>query len=96
MKLKHLTILIAAPALVACSGGSNDFVAPPTGVVIIPPPPIPTPPTPPPTTGELIDSFGAGFATAFRADAQGQPSDPVTGDVIAIDKTTDPFDIPNP
>jgi hypothetical protein len=44
----------------------------------------------------VIDAQGAGFAAAFRADAQAEPVDPMTGDIIAIDKTIDATDVPNP
>jgi len=90
---------MAAFALTACGGGgSNDFTAPPTGVVT-PQPPV-TPPAPPPAPptgdGSPEGQAGAGFAASFRQGSFDEPTDPVEGDIIPLDKTTDPFDIPNP
>lgn len=88
----------AAVGLAACGGGDNDFTPPPTGVVT-PPPPV-TPPAPPPTPptgdGSPEGQAGAGFAASFRQGPFDEPTDPVTGDIIPLDKTTDPYDIPNP
>lgn len=95
-----IVMAVAAFALTACGGGgSNDFIPPETGVVIPPPPaPPPPPPPPPPPTGDgsLEGQAGAGFAASFRQGPFDEPTDPVEGDIIALDKTTDPFDIPNP
>lgn len=40
----------------------------------------------------LEDNFGAGFATAFNADANAEPIDPSRDDLIAVDPTADPID----
>lgn len=93
-----LILATAAFALTACGGGDNDFTPPATGVVT-PPPPV-TPPAPPPAPptgdGSPEGQAGAGFAASFRQGPFDEPTDPVAGDIIALDKTTDPYDIPNP
>ena len=75
-----------------------DSLWPPTGVVT-PQPPV-TPPAPPPAPptgdGSPEGQAGAGFAASFRQGSFDEPTDPVEGDIIPLDKTTDPFDIPNP
>lgn len=93
-----IVMAVAAFALTACGGGSNDFIPPQTGVVTPPPPapPPPPPPTPPTGDGSPEGQAGAGFAASFRQGAFDEPTDPMEGDIIALDKTTDPFDIPNP
>ncbi len=94
-----LVLVTSALALTACGGGgNNDFTSPPTGVVT-PPPPVgtpPPPPTPPTGDGSPEGQAGAGFAASFRQSPFDEPTDPVAGDIIALDKTIDPYDIPNP
>jgi len=94
------TSLVAATAvfaLAACGGGGdNNFTPPPTGVVT-PPPPVDPPPPPPPTgDGTPQGQAGAGFAAAFNQGPFDEPVDPMTGDIIALDKTAEPIEIPNP
>lgn len=80
-----LTTAILAP-LAACGDSDGmDQNPPPTST------PAPTPPPPPPT-GATVESFGAGFASIFRASADGEPRDPGEGDIIAIDFTTEATD----
>ena len=82
---------VAALLLAACGGGGSSDTTPPPVVV--------TPPPPPPVTvvGDGTPaSYGAGFSTAF---AQGRFTDPLpvrNGDTVAISKTADPADVPNP
>ena len=71
--------LIASASLLAACGGSGG------GGLDVPPPPPPV---------GLIDSFGAGFAAAFRAAITGDPRDPAAGDIIALTLTADAVPIP--
>ncbi|MDH4386801.1 MAG: hypothetical protein QE280_15335 [Caulobacter sp.] len=49
---------------------------------------------PPPPAARLEDGFGAGFATAYRADPNAVPRDPAAGDIIALTLAADPVAIP--
>lgn len=51
-----------------------------------------SPSDPPPLAGAA--RFGAGFAAAFAKSPNSDPIDPVTGDIIALSFTTDPFEVP--
>ena len=84
-------LIVATPSLTGCFDGDDDTPPPPDAVD--PPPP---PPPPPPTGDGSPDEFGAGFATAFQAGPDGQPVDPIDGDIIAINLFANPTDIPNP
>ncbi|MFB9373677.1 hypothetical protein ACFFUB_06860 [Algimonas porphyrae] len=86
-------LLVSSQLLTGCFGGDDNSPAPP--VIVVPPPPLPPPPPPPPTTGQASD-FGAGFATAFAANPNSDPVDPVMGDIIPITKFANPLDIENP
>ena len=88
-----ILVVLSAGSLTACSG-DNSFITPPP-VVVAPPPP---PPPPPPPTGQAApqDSLGAGFKASFEQDRFAEPTDPVTSDIIPLDKTADAFDVPNP
>ena len=97
--LRAIGLLGSVALLTACSGGSNDFVAPPTGVVtpvVVTPPPPPPDPVDPPPAGSAQEQAGAGFAFAFNQSRLDEPVDPMEGDIIAVDKTAEPIDIPNP
>lgn len=84
---KHLLKLAlgsaAVIALAACGDNDNDVTI-----------------TPPPGGGgggdpvAFEDNFGAGFATAFQADANDDPIDPMAGDIVDIDPTADPLEPP--
>lgn len=94
-----LVVATAAVTLAACGGGGdNNFTPPPTGVVTPPPPIDQPPPPPPPSTGDGTPQgqAGAGFAAAFNQGAFDEPVDPMSGDIIALDKTAEPIEIPNP
>ena len=83
--LLSLSLIIGSMALVGCDGSGS------TAKVVDPVDPTP------PSSGETVqDKLGAGFAAAFNADAFGEPVRPASGDIVPLDKTTDPFDIPNP
>lgn len=88
--MKRLLVRLAMTAavvvpLAACSD-SNDMDR--TSVT---PPPAPPPP-PPVSTAFTVESFGAGFASIFRADANSEPRDPGEGDIIPISFTTESSD----
>ncbi len=94
-----LVMAAASLALAACGNpGNNTFTPPETGVVVPPPPIVPPPPptTPPTGDGSPQGQAGAGFAASFNQDPLDEPTDPVSGDIIPLDKSSDPFDIPNP
>jgi len=76
----------AGTVLVACGkgGGGNDVFMPPP-----PPPPAPAP-------ANFEDQFGAGFAAAFGKVITDDSNPVAAGDVIDIDKTADPVDVPDP
>ncbi|MEL6955159.1 MAG: hypothetical protein AAFO88_00830 [Pseudomonadota bacterium] len=82
-------------AMAGCSGG-NDL--PPTPIPSPPPPPPPPPPSPPPPPppppANPSGQLGAGFSISFDQPATAEPLDPAFGDVIAIDKTAEPLDVP--
>lgn len=94
------SVLAATAALVlaACGNpGNNNYVPPETGVVTIPPTVTPPPVDPPPTgDGSPQGQAGAGFATAFNQGPTDEPVDPMTGDIVALDKTAEPIPIPDP
>lgn len=54
-------------------------------------------PPPPPGGGGVTvrqeDSFGIAFGTAFRADNNSEPYNPMDGDIIAVSLLTEPVDI---
>ena len=74
-------------------GGNSVVVTPPPDP---PPPPPPQPPPPPETNFAEPGDFGAGFATAFAADPNSDPTDPMDGDIIPVTKTQDPLDVEDP
>ncbi len=86
--LKHLvslTLVVGSMALAGCDGSSSTN------------PVMDTPDPEPPTSAEPVqDKLGAGFSAAFNAEANGEPVRPADGDIIALDKTAEPFDVPNP
>ena len=82
---------ILAVGLAACSG--SDSID--TPAVVAPPPP-PVVVDPPPPASFDVGQFGAGFEAAFNADLNSDPVDPAPSDIIAVDPTADPVDIPNP
>jgi hypothetical protein len=83
MKRKVLLPAVAAAiALGACDDYGDDGYT--------------SPPPPPPPPARLEDQFGARFGTAFRANANAEPIDPMAGDIIALSLTTDPIAIPDP
>lgn len=86
--IKRILLSGSALLIVACSGG--DLVELPTPPVVVDPPP------PPVTETPVQDQFGAGFKTAFERDKTAEPVEPVDGDIIPLDKTIDPVDIPDP
>lgn len=47
-----------------------------------------TPPPPPPP--KLEDGFGGGFGNLFRAPANSEPAKPQSGDIKAVDPTSQP------
>jgi len=53
----------------------------------------PPPPPPPPTTQS---QFGTGFEAEFNKDKFVEPNPVVDGNVIDLDKTIEPVDIPDP
>ena len=65
---------LVAVGLTACGGNDTPAPAPP---VVVPPPP----------AAKLEDGFGAVFGTTFRADANGEATDPSPGDIIPLDLT---------
>ena len=83
---------MAAAGLAACSG-NDDIGAPP---VVAPPPPPPVVVVPPAPPSFDVGQFGAGFETAFNRDPNSDPIDPVPSDIVPVDPTADPVDIPNP
>jgi hypothetical protein len=87
MRLKNATLwkiaggsLVAGIVLAACSGGSST----PNSLPI------------PPPNQSLQSMLGSGFAAAFNRSRIDEPTDPVAGDVIAINLATDPLDVPDP
>lgn len=77
---KIAAITAVAGALAACGSDNAPAPAPPT--------------TAPPTTAARIeDGFGANFGTAYRADVNSSPRDPVAGDIVPLDLTKDPTTI---
>ena len=87
-----ILVVLSASVVTGCSNNDSGSVTPP--VVVTPPPP--PPPPPPPAADAPQDNFGAGFKAAFEQGSFAEPVDPVAGDIIPLDKTTDPFDVPNP
>lgn len=84
--LLSLSLVAGSLALSGCGGGSsNPTVAPP-----------PPPPPPPPAADTIQSKFGTGFAFAFNAARFAMPVSPTPNDIIALDKTIDALDIPNP
>lgn len=54
------------------------------------------PPPPPGGGGATVrqeDSFGIAFGTAFRADNNSEPYNPMDGDIIAVSLLTEPVEI---
>lgn len=88
--LKKLTpvIFLTASAVIAGGLAGCDNAA-----YVAPPPPPVQPPPPPPTTQK---QFGAGFEAAFNKDRFDEPNPVMDGDIIDLDKTIDPVDIPDP
>lgn len=82
---------LSAVVVTGCAGDNNEFTPPP--VVVAPPPP---PPPPPPTTEAPQDALGAGFKASFEQSAFVEPTDPMAGDTIPLDKSAEAFDVPNP
>ena len=81
-KLALILILgTAGTTLTACNGGGDGVT-------------LPTPPPPPPPT--LQEQFGAKFAQSFNKSMNDVPVDPMQGDIIMIDITADPLDVPDP
>ena len=77
-----ILLLGAAPlAFAACDNNDIDLEPEPT--------PTPTP------TGQFEDNFGDSFGAAFRIDANGDPIDPMEGDIIDVSLTDDPVDVEN-
>lgn len=74
-----IAVALAGTALASCGGGGND--APPPPVVVTPP------------AAKIEDGFGANFGIAYRADPNTDAKDPVGGDIIPLDLTTDPVTI---
>lgn len=92
-----LILAAAALALTACGGSDNGFVAPPTGGFTPPAPPPPPPPPPPPGgNGTPQSQAGSGFAAAFNQGPFDKAVEPMTGDIIVLDKTAEPIEIPDP
>ena len=83
---------VLALGLAACSG-SDDIDTP---AVVTPPTPPPVVVDPPPPAGFDVGQFGAGFEAAFNADPNSDPVDPAPSDIVAVDPSADPVDIPNP
>lgn len=74
-------LVLAGLQVAGCSDGGGDaFVAPP------PPPPAPAP------MGAA--RFGAGFGTSFAANRDSDPRNPAENDIVAINLTTDPLEVP--
>lgn len=85
---------LSAVVVTGCAGDNNEFTPPP--VVVAPPPATPPPPPPPPTTEAPQDALGAGFKASFEQSAFAEPTDPMAGDIIPLDKSAEAFDVPNP
>lgn len=89
--MKRLLVRLAMTAAVvvplAACGDSNTM-----NQVAVAPPPAPVPPPPPVSTAFTVESFGPGFASVFRADANGEPRDPGEADIIPISFTTESSD----
>lgn len=95
--LKSILIAGASAVVLAGCGGDNNYSPPPTSTVPPPPlPPPPPPPPPPPTSASPQEQAGSGFAAAFNQAALDEPVEPVSGDIIPLDKTAEPIDIPDP
>lgn len=77
--------VLLGSAVAACGGGGGGGNEP-----VVVPPPAPPPPPPP---ARIEDSFGAGFAGAFRGDPNGVPVNPADGD-LTVSFTTDPVAVP--
>ena len=58
------------------------------------PPPVVVQPPPPPPPASIQSKFGAGFEMTFDTELNSEPSEPMDGDIIAIDLAADPEDIP--
>jgi len=91
-----ILVVLSATVVTGCSNNDSGSITPP--VVVTPPPAVPPPPPPPPPAGADApqDNFGASFKTAFEQNPYAEPIDPVAGDIIPLDKTAEPFDVPNP
>lgn len=95
--LKLLLVAGASAIALAGCGGDNNYTPPPTSTVPPPPlPPPPPPPPPPPTSATPQEQAGAGFAAAFNQAAFDEAVEPAPGDIIPLDKTAEPIDIPDP
>ena len=84
-----ILVVLSATVVTGCSNNDSGSVTPP--VVVTPPPP-----PPPPAADAPQDNLGDGFKAAFEQGPFAEPVNPVAGDIIPLDKTTDPFDVPNP
>jgi hypothetical protein len=77
--------ILALAVLAGCS--EDDVLAPP-----------PSPPgggqQPPPPPPPVQTQFGAGFQAAFVRVRDSDPLDPADGDIIPVDPTADPIDVP--
>ncbi len=73
-------LLSAAATLTACSGGGGG------GSASVSPPADPPPPV------SVIDMFGAGFGSLFRASANTEARRPTSSDIVAVSLTTQPID----
>jgi len=82
-----LILILSAVSLTACFDSDNKVKTP---VVVVTPPPAPPPPQ------SIESNFGTGFEQAFGQSAFDEAIDPIASDIIAIDKTVDPIDVPNP
>ena len=93
LKIRHLALLLGLPAIMlvtACSDDEVDLPDPP--IIITPPPPVDpvvVQVLPPAETLPAVD-FGAVFSTAFNADTNDEPLNPVPGDLPPVTKQADP------
>lgn len=77
-----LTAVVTGMLVAACDSGGGAAPAPP------PPPP------PPPPPASYSSNFGAGFEAAFQQARFDEPLAVDDLDIIAVDITADPLDVP--
>ncbi len=79
LALRGAVMLGLGLAIAACGSSNNNTTPPNNGGGTI--------------TVRQEDQFGIQFGTAFRADNNSEPYNPVDGDIVAVSLLTEPVDI---